>query len=701
VIASKHIGDFMSNKISIYFLVFCMCGMATVKAADIEFDVTNVSHQFAGFGAQIWPGDMRVETIFTDLNMKYARMCPDGCSNPPTDATQAQMDTYVDSEYNGTNRGNNIIASLQMAENLDIQVILNMFGGPAAWLGTGNRLKSENFDDFARLWASQVYFFKSRGLRINYIELANEPEGNWNIYIPGYDYNTVVKLVRQYLDSRGLTDVGIVGPGLAYLYHGPTWISALDSGGIAALACWSTHAWDEGWGNTDALPSFLDQRWQDYFGAAIDSVDPTHSKPVIVTEYATGVRTYNGVTYGDTFTETSQFAQRSYENSLTLVNNGANVLCYWEAANQSWQTSPPMYGLLRTDSSLRVVYFALSTLAPHIPDGAMVISKTWDDPLISAAGFIGNNHLVLAFANSTAGTVNRTVGITGMTSFAITSAQAFESGAVVDKFSQVSFDYDLSTMDITLAPESTLTIAATVNECTAKTMGDVDGDCYTTLGDYSVVAADWLKDNNTVVVVEPEVIEDFESYADDAAMQTAWFDTTANVTVTVETTIVHNGSQSMKYDFANGSSPHWSKSGAVVPPDWSDHDTLSIWYNVASNGGNDDLNIKIVDLWGGALYTENFGAVAAGGGWQEATIDLAANLTPAQLANVGKIDIMMLAGGYGAGTVYFDDIIAYNGSSSSLVCSGEPDGDVNQDCVVDFSDILVLSDNWLRCVLIE
>ncbi|HML74866.1 MAG TPA: hypothetical protein PKB02_10260, partial [Anaerohalosphaeraceae bacterium] len=73
---------------------------------------------------------------------------------------------------------------------------------------------------------------------------------------------------------RGLTDVGIVGPGLAYLYHGPSWIEALDNDGKAALAGWSTHAWDEGWGNTDALPSFLDMRWRDTFGAAVADADP-------------------------------------------------------------------------------------------------------------------------------------------------------------------------------------------------------------------------------------------------------------------------------------------------------------------------------------------------------------------------------------------------------------------------------------------
>ena len=673
-----------------------------VKAVDIQFDINDISHQFAGFGAQVWPGDMRVETLFADLHMRCLRMCPGGCSNPPTDATPLQMDAYIDSEYNGTIRGNSIVASLQMAERLDVRVILNMFGGPTAWLDADHRLKSESFDDFARLWASQVYFFKSRGLSIHFIEMANEPEGDWNIYIPDTDYNTVVTLLRQELDGRGLTDVGIIGPGLAYLYHGSTWINAMDSDGRAALAGWSTHAWDEGWGHTDAWPSFLDQRWRDYFGVAVDIADPTHSKPIIVTEYATGVRTYNGVTYGNDFTETNPFAQRCYENSLTLINNGANVLCYWEAANQSWQTSPPLFGLLRADSTLRPVYDAFSTLLPFIPDNAMVLRKTWNDDDISAAGFVGENQLVLAFANSTANTVNRTVGVTGITSFTIAEAQAFESGAVVDKLSQVSFDYDASSMDVTLLPESTLTIAAIVNECTVKRMGDISGDCRATLRDFSIIGVNWLRDDRSFI---GESVDDFEVYSSSLDLRSNWSDTTANVTISIDTTTVRSGNQSMKYAFNNGAGPGWSKAGYFLPGvvwntsgvDWNDYSTLSVWYNVESNGG-DDLKIKVVNCWGGALYTEDFGRVPPGLGWQEATINLAANLTPKQLQHVGRVDIMMLAGNHASGTIYFDDIMVHDNSSR---CIGFTPGDVTSDCIVDLDDLLILSENWLKCTLVE
>ena len=161
----------------------------------------------------------------------------------------------------------------------------------------------------------------------------------------------------------------------------------------------------------------------------------------------------------------------------------------------------------------------------------------------------------------------------------------------------------------------------------------------------------------------------------------------------------------MKYEFNNGTSPGWSKAGYFLPGgvwgssgvDWRGYSTFSVWYNVESNGG-DDLNIKIVNYWGSGMYTENFGNIPAGGGWQEATINLAANLTPSQLQTVGRVDIMMLAGSSASGVIYFDDMMVHN---NTYTCLGATPGDATSDCIVDLNDVEALAENWLTCVLIE
>ncbi|MFA5292171.1 MAG: hypothetical protein WC496_03960 [Phycisphaerae bacterium] len=684
---------------SLFILLFCLCW--TTLKAEIVFDAADVSHPFMGFGAQIWPGDSRIEALSQSLNLKYYRIAPGGCTNPPTDATVVQMDAYVNLQYNNTSRGNSVIASLQMAQNLGVKVIFIKFGGcPDSWLilpGDQNQLKSENFDDFARVWASEVLFFKSRGLPVDYIELLNEPEGTWNIKVPPADYNILVKLVRAELDSRGLTDVGIAGPGLAYLYYGTSWIGSLDTDGKNALAAWSTHAWDEGWGHTDALPSYLDQRWQDYFGAAVNLADPSHLKPVIVTEYASGVRTFNGVTYStDEYGDTSQFAERCYENSLTLANNGANVLCFWEAANQSWQ-SQPMYAFLRINSTLRPTYYVMSTLMPYVPDNAMVLTKAWNDPVISAAGFVGSGKLVLAFANSSASTVNRTISVQSVTSLSITSILAFQSGAVINKTSDFSYDFEAGNMAISLPPESTLTVIADINQCGGTAAGDLDSDCKVTFTDFTKVTADWLKDNRAES--EGNVVEDFESYSDTAAMLAKWVPT-ANVVLTLDTSVVHSGSKAMKYSYNNGASPWFSKAMCYAAPsgsgvNWTGFDTLTLWFKCTVS--KEPMQVNVVNKNGINILTAPYGTPQVGN-WTKWDIDLT-SISPSELAQVGRVDIFFLGSINGAGTTYFDDISVRN--SGSLQCSNTPAGDVNGDCVVNFEDIKVLSENWLQCFLVE
>jgi hypothetical protein len=684
-----------------YLIVwFCLC--AAAFGADITFDVCDVSHSFDGFGAQIWPGDSRVESLTTALNLKYYRIAPGGCSSPPVDATTTAMDAYVSSQYNGTTRGNSVEYSLAIAQTFGVKVIFIKFGGvPSTWLGTGSRLKSEYFDDFARVWASEVLYFTNRGYTIDYIELFNEPEGNWNIYCPGTDYNTVVKLVRAELDSRGLANVGIAGPGLAYLYYGTSWIGSLDTAGKNAVAAWSTHAWDEGWGNTSATPSFLDQRWKNYFGAAVNSADPTHSKPVIVTEYATGVKTYNGVTFDDDeVCDSNQFAERCYENSLTMANNGATVLCYWEAANQSWQDN--YFGWQRVNSTYRPVYYSFLTLAPYIPDNAMVLTKTWNDSQISAAGFFGSNRLVMAFANSTANTVTRTVQVAGVSSLVITTAKAFAAGVITDELSNVHFDYSSGTMNVTLPRESTLTVVAMVNECGSRL--DINRDCKTTFADFIEISADWMKDN---YAPDEKVVEDFESYTSSAAVSAAWVVHTSGGAAT-ETLENENGDKCMRFYYPVGN-PGWAQTKYTLPGavwygsgiNWNNYTDISFDYKITDRG-SDFTQFTIWNSGGVKIAGADIGNGLITNGWVTVKLNLQAIKVSGQdYGNVCLVGFTAKNTYYDgpAGDIYLDNVILSN--SENTVCAGTIAGDINDDCEVDFEDVLLFGQRWLECRLMN
>ncbi|MBN2211751.1 MAG: hypothetical protein JW709_10195 [Sedimentisphaerales bacterium] len=695
---------------------------------DYIFDVSATRQTVMGFGAQVWSGDTNVNAMLSNLNCKYVRMeigpnWNEVTDPPPTDSSRASFDAYF-ADHIGAARVNNLAASWAMADSLGIEIIANQFHAPNAWLDGGNQLLSAYHQDFALLWGATAAFLDGHGMRPDYVDLLNEPEGHWNVYVPPADYNTVVKLVRYELDDRGFADVGIVGPGLAYLDHddgGQTWVNALDQDGVASLAAWSTHAWDESF-QPDCGPEFLENRWID-FGNAIANKDPEGFMPVFVTEYMTGATTFNGISYASpgsassgTASETDAFAVRVFQNTLSLLNCGANALVLWEAADQYWSGSS--WGLLRSaamGNTPRPAYYALSCLLPVIPDNAQVIEKSWTDNEVIAGAFWEGNTLVAAFANGTTGVKQRVAQLANINSARVTQAWAYEGGSVVDRTSSVVMDQDLHQALVSLEPDSTLTVVFSINECSESLNADLNGDCVVNLIDFSIVSSNWLQTNFGPLHV---VLEDFESYADDEELLDfgtndgnggGWSPGDSTAVLSLSTTEVYSGGQAMRYDYNNSASPYFAKgmqwlawSAGTNGVDFRPYDILSISFKCTDASGY--LQATLVDGWGinkAAILYNNM-AVLPEGEWVEWQIDLTAIPDSAKWM-VGRVDLFMLdtSGTYGNfGTVYFDDIVLVD-SSSLTECDGFQPGDVTGDCEVNVEDLSEMAISWLECALIE
>jgi hypothetical protein len=138
----------------------------------------------------------------------------------------------------------------------------------------------------------------------------------------------------------------------------------------------------------------------------------------------------------------------------------------------------------------------------------------------------------------------------------------------------------------------------------------------------------------------------------------------------------------------------------AIPPDGS----TPPWENLGGTGGI--VFLSMFDCWGMKVFGANYAAgspTPSGTGWPSGIVwelDFATYTESGQnLENVEQITVGYSNCWYGPGALFVDDIVVYD--SSSLVCSEEPAGDVNQDCVVDFDDILAISENWLKCTLIE
>jgi hypothetical protein len=160
------------------------------------------------------------------------------------------------------------------------------------------------------------------------------------------------------------------------------------------------------------------------------------------------------------------------------------------------------------------------------------------------------------------------------------------------------------------------------------------------------------------------VIDDFESYADTAALNASWTEggTTTQALSTTEN-VTTGGSQSMEYNYANGSSPYYSKTmhsvtgtsgGSGTAMDMRGYDELIVNFKCTNQSGY--LFLKLFDEWGSEaelFYYDNQNYVQPGD-WTEWAIDLT-SVDPSSLWNVGRIDLYM-KGNYGSGQMYFDDI---------------------------------------------
>ncbi len=418
-------------------------GDSTAVIPDLSFDLSNKSHQFYGWGGQIWGTEdsnypeisTYREQALTELNIKNVR-----------------VETYFDLYRNSWNYGewSELQHLRDTTDLLGIDWVTMVWAAPD---GFTQNSRLSDIDGFATWWADHVDSLYRYGIPVEYIELMNEPDSNggWSTGISPDQYNTLVNAVRTKLDAKGYSNVLIVGPGTTSMnWSNPDmYIEALDSSGRDAIGALSTHMWTDdeddivgsGIGN-DGGP-VLEYSWETYFGTTYaDSL----YKPYFVTEYATKENEFNGTTYpaADSVTwnynlvfpyynvtNTNYFAVRTFENTLALLNSGANVPFIWQLTDNPYQVldKGKGWGLIDLFGDPKPVYLSLKTLYPEIPQGAWVIeSPNMDNSSVYSAVFVENSKTIIGLTNEEL--IQQTIVIelsNGLSGLSIVKNQAFES----------------------------------------------------------------------------------------------------------------------------------------------------------------------------------------------------------------------------------------------------------------------------------
>ncbi len=148
------------------------------------------------------------------------------------------------------------------------------------------------------------------------------------------------------------------------------------------------------------------------------------------------------------------------------------------------------------------------------------------------------------------------------------------------------------------------------------------------------------------------LVEDFESYADSAALEAAWFDGTATPVQLLESGTVHGGSQAMSFAYDHSIDAFNSVILDLgVAQDWSAYDTFSIW--VYGNPLNSSESVGMALSDGTVVLGQSIApAMTQIDAWTRLDFDLSGY---SSLASVLWIGVGTGAEDGGAGTIILDD----------------------------------------------
>jgi hypothetical protein len=149
------------------------------------------------------------------------------------------------------------------------------------------------------------------------------------------------------------------------------------------------------------------------------------------------------------------------------------------------------------------------------------------------------------------------------------------------------------------------------------------------------------------------LLEDFESYADSAALEVAWFDGAGSPVQSLETVTVHGGSQAIRFAYDHSVEAFNSVILDLgVAQDWSAYDTFRMWVYGDPSNSSESVGMALSD---GVVVLGQSEAPAMTriGAWTRLDFDLSGYTS---LSSVVLIGMGTGAADAGTGTIIVDDL---------------------------------------------
>jgi hypothetical protein len=355
------------------------CAEAVIPCCDLPTVAAPLREAAPAIGYQIWPSSLaahpQATAALTALRPRYLRFSlgPNWRRQPALSAemADAELDAYVARGHGSVVSDRAAFAILNQIQAETDAALLQIVWEPPPLPGdpdftvagapTWRKLEPANIELMARFLVAELKFVAAAGVRLEGVELINEPDGSWNLKVRPGDYLTLIRAVRREAERRAVALPPLYGPGsgsvaalVAYLGD-----PASAAGIVDSVDMLSVHGWDDAKGadriaELDRLYSLLARMKR---RPKLAFTEFGVGRPVI-TDSSERMNSRKRV--ADSVAVTPSFAAATIRELTRVLGHGVGPVIYWEFQDQPWGRG--LLGLLDTEGRTKPVYDAVERI---------------------------------------------------------------------------------------------------------------------------------------------------------------------------------------------------------------------------------------------------------------------------------------------------------------------------------------------------
>ena len=388
-------------------LLACILVPPAVAQENLIFDFSS-PRKFAGLGIELWPAtDHQTErdTLLHDLHVRFVRV------GFTTNLTDEQLKNHMSvaallAAITKAADDNQTAVYSRLHDEIDrlhVGLDLAFWQVPSVWcIGDSDsvvshtRINPDHIPDYANWIVAHLLYAKRLRLLPRTIEMINEPDTTTSTEFTPEQYDSLLFALRATLDRNGLTAVGIAGPGVGSAATVEAYTQVLErTGHISLLTKLSWHDMD-----TARRPEPAG-----FAGVPLGLLAAAHGLPIAITEFSSLSPQWDRLPYDsgpqargeNNAADSSDFAVSVVAETIKLIADGANSLCYWHVEDSTF--TQDAFGLLNENGERKPAAAALQMFSEHIPQNCDVTGPKQQTFGLAAVCLRSDHGLILATAN--------------------------------------------------------------------------------------------------------------------------------------------------------------------------------------------------------------------------------------------------------------------------------------------------------------